>query len=73
MVTPGTEGRTATIIVVVCERAVKRIRVQPTTGRFRSLFGCSERRTNVVNNALRVDLDEYLWPYHKGDAAAGRA
>ncbi len=33
-------------------------------------FGALMIATNVFNNALRVDLDEYLWPYRKG--AAGR-
>ncbi len=28
-------------------------------------FGALMIATNVVNNALRVDLDEYLWPYRK--------
>jgi alkylhydroperoxidase family enzyme len=35
-------------------------------------FGGLMIATNVFNNALRVDLDEYLWPYRKGGAAAGR-
>lgn len=35
-------------------------------------FGGLMIATNVFNNALRVDLDEYLWPYRKGEAAAGR-
>jgi alkylhydroperoxidase family enzyme len=29
-------------------------------------FGGLMVATNVFNNALRVDLDEYLWPYRKG-------
>src|SRR5262245_13926236 len=29
-------------------------------------FGGLMLATNVFNNALRVDLDEYLWPYRKG-------
>ncbi len=29
-------------------------------------FGGMMIATNVFNNALRVDLDEYLWPYRKG-------
>jgi alkylhydroperoxidase family enzyme len=36
-------------------------------------FGGLMIATNVFNNALRVDLDEYLWPYRKGDGAAGQA
>jgi alkylhydroperoxidase family enzyme len=32
-------------------------------------FGGLMIATNVFNNALRVDLDEYLWPYRKGAAA----
>jgi alkylhydroperoxidase family enzyme len=28
-------------------------------------FGALMIATNVFNNALRVDLDEYLWPYRK--------
>jgi len=35
-------------------------------------FGGLMLATNVFNNALRVDLDEYLWPYRKGDGATGR-
>jgi alkylhydroperoxidase family enzyme len=35
-------------------------------------FGGLMIATNVFNNALRVDLDEYLWPYRKGPAAEGR-
>jgi alkylhydroperoxidase family enzyme len=34
-------------------------------------FGCLMIATNVFNNALRVDLDEYLWPFReakKGEA-----
>jgi alkylhydroperoxidase family enzyme len=31
-------------------------------------FGGLMIATNVFNNALRVDLDEYLWPYRKGAA-----
>ena len=34
-------------------------------------FGCVMIATNVFNNALRVDLDEYLWPFReakKGEA-----
>jgi alkylhydroperoxidase family enzyme len=27
--------------------------------------------TNLFNNALRVDLDEYLWAYRKSDTAVG--
>jgi alkylhydroperoxidase family enzyme len=37
-------------------------------------FGALMVATNVVNNALEVDLDEYLQPYRKGvreSAAAG--
>jgi alkylhydroperoxidase family enzyme len=34
-------------------------------------FGALMIATNVFNNALRVDLDEYLGPYRKG-AAVGR-
>jgi alkylhydroperoxidase family enzyme len=33
-------------------------------------FGGLMIATNVFNNALRVDLDEYLWPYRKAGAAA---
>jgi alkylhydroperoxidase family enzyme len=29
-------------------------------------FGAMMVATNVVNNALEVDLDEYLQPYRKG-------
>jgi alkylhydroperoxidase family enzyme len=29
-------------------------------------FGGLMIATNIFNNALRVDLDEYLWPYRKG-------
>jgi alkylhydroperoxidase family enzyme len=29
-------------------------------------FGGLMVATNLFNNALRVDLDEYLWPYRKG-------
>jgi alkylhydroperoxidase family enzyme len=29
-------------------------------------FGGLMIATNVFNNALRVDLDEYLWPFRKG-------
>jgi alkylhydroperoxidase family enzyme len=29
-------------------------------------FGALMVATNVVNNALEVDLDEYLQPYQKG-------
>lgn len=32
-------------------------------------FGGLMIATNIFNNALRVDLDEYLWPYRKGGAA----
>ena len=32
-------------------------------------FGGLMIATNVFNNALRVDLDEYLWPYRKAAAA----
>jgi alkylhydroperoxidase family enzyme len=35
-------------------------------------FGGLMIATNIFNNALRVDLDEYLWPYRKGPAAEGR-
>jgi alkylhydroperoxidase family enzyme len=28
--------------------------------------------TNLFNNALRVDLDEYLWPYRKSKAAGSK-
>ena len=38
-------------------------------------FGALMVATNVVNNALEVDLDEYLQPYRKGvreSAAAAR-
>lgn len=31
-------------------------------------FGGLMVATNLFNNALRVDLDEYLWPYRKADA-----
>jgi alkylhydroperoxidase family enzyme len=31
-------------------------------------FGAMMIATNVVNNALRVDLDEYLWPYRRREA-----
>jgi alkylhydroperoxidase family enzyme len=31
-------------------------------------FGAMMIATNVVNNALRVDLDEYLWPYRRQEA-----
>ena len=36
-------------------------------------FGALMVATNVVNNALEVDLDEYLQPYRKGvrESAAG--
>ena len=36
-------------------------------------FGALMVATNVVNNALDVDLDEYLQPYRKGvrESAAG--
>jgi hypothetical protein len=38
-------------------------------------FGAIMLATNVFNNALRVDFDEYLEPYHAGappsDAAQG--
>ncbi len=32
-------------------------------------FGAMMIATNVVNNALRVDLDEYLWTYRRPDSA----
>ena len=32
-------------------------------------FGAMMIATNVVNNALRVDLDEYLWTYRRPDRA----
>ena len=35
-------------------------------------FGGLMIATNIVNNALRVDLDEYLWPYRKGVTAGAR-
>jgi alkylhydroperoxidase family enzyme len=35
-------------------------------------FGALMLATNVVNNALRVDLDEYLEPYRLQDAATGK-
>jgi alkylhydroperoxidase family enzyme len=33
-------------------------------------FGGLMIATNVFNNALRVDLDEYLWPFRKGPGSA---
>ena len=30
-------------------------------------FGGLMIATNIFNNALQVDLDEYLWPYRKGE------
>jgi alkylhydroperoxidase family enzyme len=37
-------------------------------------FGGLMIATNVVNNALRVDLDEYLWPYRRNaDRPGARA
>jgi alkylhydroperoxidase family enzyme len=35
-------------------------------------FGGLMIATNVVNNALRVDLDEYLWPYREGGISVDR-
>jgi alkylhydroperoxidase family enzyme len=35
-------------------------------------FGGLMIATNLFNNALRVDLDEYLWPFREGTAAATR-
>jgi alkylhydroperoxidase family enzyme len=34
-------------------------------------FGSLMLATNVVNNALQVDLDEYLEPYRRDAGAAG--
>jgi alkylhydroperoxidase family enzyme len=36
-------------------------------------FGALMLATNVFNNALRVDLDEYLLPYRRPEASAGTA
>ena len=36
-------------------------------------FGALMLATNVFNNALEVDLDDYLEPYRKGAAAPGAA
>jgi alkylhydroperoxidase family enzyme len=36
-------------------------------------FGGFMIATNVFNNALRVDLDEYLWPYRKATATSAPA
>jgi alkylhydroperoxidase family enzyme len=35
-------------------------------------FGAMMLATNVVNNALNVDLDAYLEPYRKTASQAGR-
>ena len=35
-------------------------------------FGGLMIATNLFNNALRVDLDEYLWPYRKDPVSAAR-
>jgi alkylhydroperoxidase family enzyme len=35
-------------------------------------FGGLMIATNVFNNALKVDLDEYLWPYRKGSRSGER-
>jgi alkylhydroperoxidase family enzyme len=36
-------------------------------------FGGLMVATNLFNNALRVDLDEYLWPYRKPAATEARS
>ena len=36
-------------------------------------FGALMLATNVFNNALRVDLDEYLLPYRRPEASVGTA
>jgi alkylhydroperoxidase family enzyme len=35
-------------------------------------FGGLMIATNIFNNALKVDLDEYLWPYRKGGRTGER-
>jgi alkylhydroperoxidase family enzyme len=35
-------------------------------------FGGLMIATNIFNNALKVDLDEYLWPYRKADESEDR-
>lgn len=35
-------------------------------------FAAMMLATNVFNNALQVDLDEYLWGYHAGSASGQR-
>jgi alkylhydroperoxidase family enzyme len=36
-------------------------------------FGGLMIATNIFNNALRIDLDEYLWPYRKGGTPSDKA